>query len=113
MWRTPSHAVRLCFRTFAERKVTLGVRQWPPCAGDPYFFGVVSPAATSVRLTLADDTSTEAVFYDRPRGSRLQARFFAAAQPAGGVVRSVQALNAAGALLAERRVLDMSGVPCA
>lgn len=113
MWRTAASAARLCFRTFAERTVTLVVQQWPPCIGDAYFFGIVSPSATSVRLMLADGTSTVSVLYDRPRGSRLRARFFAAPQPAGGVVRSVQALDAAGALIAERRVPDLSGMPCA
>jgi hypothetical protein len=113
LWRTAGRAARWCFRRFAERKVTLGVQQWPPCIGDAYFFGIVSPSATSVRLMLADGTSTESVLYDRPRGSRLRARFFAAPQPAGGVVHSVQALDGAGALIAERRVPDLSGIPCA
>jgi len=112
MWRTPQHAARLCFRAFAERRITLGVRQWPPCAGDPYFFGVVSMAAASVRLLQADGATTDAFLYDRPRGSRVRARFFAAAQPGLGVVRSVQALDGAGMVLAERRVVDLSGERC-
>jgi hypothetical protein len=112
MWRTPEEAGRWCFRRFAEHGVTLGVQQWPPCLGDPYFFGVVSPAAASVRLMLADGTSTEAVLYDRPRGSHLRARFFAAAQPGSGVVRSLQALGQGGGVLAERRVPNYAGEPC-
>ncbi len=112
MWRTPQHTVRSCFRSLAERKITLGVRQWPHCAGDPYFFGVASPAAAAVRLVLADATSAEAVLYDRPRGSLVRARFFAAAHP-GGVVVSVQALDASDGVLAERTVRDESALPCA
>jgi hypothetical protein len=112
LWRTPRHAVRTCFRTFAERKITLGVRQWPHCAGDPYFFGVASPAAAAVRLVLADGTSADAVLYERPRGSRVRARFFVAAHP-GGVVVSVRALGASGGVLAERTVSDESAETCA
>jgi hypothetical protein len=42
----------------------------------------------------------------------VQARFFAAAHP-GGVVRSVQALDAADVVLAERSVRDQSALTCA
>lgn len=105
-------STRWCFARFAERSVTLGVQQWETCDGNGYFFGVASPRATDVRVVLADGTSTRANLYDPPQGSDLRARFFADALPGVTEVRSVRSLDAAGAVLAERRVPELAGPVC-
>jgi hypothetical protein len=112
LWRIARASARWCFSQFAERRVTLGVEQSPECDGDLYLFGVVSAAAATVRLALADGTSVDANRYEAPRGSRIRPRFFAAALPEGSAVRSVQALDDAGGVLAERRVPDYSDESC-
>jgi hypothetical protein len=110
-WRTERSTARLCFSRFAERRVTLGLQQWLECDRDAYFFGVVSTAAAAVRLVLADGTSVDAKVYDRPRGSRLRARLFAAALLRGTDVSAAQSFDASGALLAERRAPEPARCP--
>jgi hypothetical protein len=101
-----------CFEEFVDREVTLGVEHWAPCETDVYFFGVASLAASTVRLTLADGTTLDANLYDRAPGSRVRARFFAAALAPGTLVRSVQALSETGEPLGFRRVGDYSEEFC-
>jgi hypothetical protein len=112
LWRTERTSARLCFSKFAERRVTLGLQQWLACDRDAYFFGVVSPTAAAVRLVLVDGTSVDADVYDRPRGSHLRARLFAAALPGGTDVRAAQSFDAAGALLAEGPAPELAGPEC-
>jgi hypothetical protein len=95
-----------CFREFTDRKVTLGVEQWPACMGDGYAFGVVSPDAAAVRLQLSDRKTVDPKLFDRPRGSHVRARFFGAALPETTTVRSAEAVDAAGTVLAARSLSD-------
>ena len=112
LFRIRGAAAEHCFETFADRAVTLDVDHWAPCTTDVYFFGVAAPSATVVRLTLADGTAVETNIYDRPAGSLVRARFFAAALPARTLVRSVEALDAAGASLGLERVRDYTREFC-
>ena len=110
--RTERAPARWCFPEFAERRVTLGVQQWPACAEDGYVLGVVTAAAATVRLRLSDGTTAVARLYDPPRASRVRARYFIAALAGTTIVRSVQALDSAGAVLATRRASEDSEQPC-
>jgi hypothetical protein len=106
--RTERVSAPWCFSEFADRRVTLGVQQWPACVGDGYAVGVVSLDAAAVHLRLSDGTTVDAKLFDRPRGSRVQARFFLAALRETASVRSAQAVDSAGTVLATRRTGDES-----
>jgi hypothetical protein len=111
--RTESAKAPWCFSELAARRVTLAVQQWPPgCAEDGYVIGVVTLAAATVRLVMADGTTADARLFDPPQGSRLRARFFVAALAGATIARSVQALDSAGTVLATRRASDDSEQPC-
>jgi hypothetical protein len=98
---------RPCFEQFADRPVTLAVEQLAPCEQDTVVFGVVSTAASVVRLTTADGATADATLYDRPPGSRLRARYFVAVFAEGTEVTDVESFGADGRSL--RRVSGPNG----
>jgi hypothetical protein len=110
--RTQRATAPWCFAQFAERRVTLAAQRWPACGEDGYVIGVVTPAATTVRLLMADGTTADARVLDAPRASRVRAGYFIAALAGATMVRTVQALDSAGTVLATRRASDDSEQPC-
>jgi hypothetical protein len=110
--RTERAPGRWCLPEFAERRVTLAAEQWPACAEDGYVFGVVTPAAATVRLLMADGTTADARVLDAPRASRVRARYFVAALAGATIARTVQALDSTGTVLATRRASEDSEQPC-
>jgi hypothetical protein len=109
MLRDARGFLRWCFKPLAKGRVSLRLEEWLGCSRDRYFVGVVSLAAATVRLVLADGTRVDTRLFDRPRGSRLKARYFVAVLPENSAVRSVEALDAAGGVLAARHVEDEAG----
>jgi hypothetical protein len=109
MLRDAHGFLRWCFKPLAKGRVSLRVEEWVGCSRDRYFVGVVSPAAATVRLVLADGTRVDARLFDRPRGSRLKARHFITVLPENSAARSVEALDAEGAVRAARRVEEQAG----
>lgn len=109
MLRDAHGFLRWCFKPLAKGRVSLRLEEWVGCSRDRYFVGVVSPVATTVRLVLADGTGVDARLFDRPRGSRLKARYFITVLPENTAARSIEALDAEGAVRAARRVDDQAG----
>jgi hypothetical protein len=101
-----------CYDQFRGRPVTLGAEHWAPCGGDTYTFGVAAARTAAVRLTLADGGAADANVFDPAPGSRVRARFFAAALPEGTRVREAIALDATGTRLGRRRLPQFPSAPC-
>jgi hypothetical protein len=110
--REGGFSFRPCFHEFIDRRVTLGVRQVAGCDDDAFVFGVVSRAAAAVRVQLADGSTVDAKLYDKPRGSRVRARYFAVALPERTVVSFVRSFDAGGAPLARHSLEDEVGSSC-
>jgi hypothetical protein len=109
MLRDAHGFLRWCFQPLAKGNVSLRLEEWVGCSRDRYFVGVVSPAAATVRLVLADGTRVDPRLFERPRGSRLKARYFITVLPENSAARSVEALDAAGGVLVARDVEDQAG----
>jgi hypothetical protein len=109
MLRDARGFLRWCFKLLARGRASLRLEEWVGCSRDRYFVGVVSTAAATVRLVLADGSRVDTRLFDRPRGSRLKARYFIAVLPEKSAARSVEALDAAGGVLAARPVGDEAG----
>ena len=101
-----------CFSDFSERPVTLGAAAFGPCNRDVLVFGVVARDAATVRVSMANGSTVDARLYEPPMGSRVRARYFAVALPAGADVSRVQSFDPDGGSLARRSIEGQVGGPC-
>ena len=84
-----------CFDDFAERETTLAVEH--QTLADRFVYGSVGRSAVAVRVRLADGSIQLAKLHDRPRGSRVRARFFMLVLPKeGSPVVGVRAVDGMG-----------------
>lgn len=109
--RSREWGARPCFAQFADRPVTLAAEQLAPCERDAIVFGVVSLAAAAVRVTTADGAISDATLYERPRGTRVRARYFVAVFPKDTEVTAIESVDATGRSLRRQDGLN-GGTVC-